>query len=94
VFEELREREARRLNIVMHGVEEADGKEMSEERRAAWDGKKIAEVFTFLELGLTEDDVKFCRRVGGERRRPKSTYSWIFHRISEEHGTPVLKILG
>jgi hypothetical protein len=55
----------------MHRIEEAGGAERSGERRAAWDIKKIAEVFTLLELGIFEDNVKFCRRVGerGEASR-------------------------
>jgi TolA-binding protein len=40
IFEELRERESKRLNVVLHGVEEAAGKETSGERRAAWDTKR------------------------------------------------------
>jgi hypothetical protein len=58
IFEELRERDAKKLNIIMHGVEEAAGGEMNRERRAAWDVKKILEIFVFLGLGLSEEDVK------------------------------------
>jgi hypothetical protein len=78
MFEELREREAKRLNIVMHGVEEADGRETSGERRSAWDVKKIVEVFTFLELGLTEEEVKFCRRVGERGVEPRALIVGFF----------------
>jgi hypothetical protein len=72
IFEELRERDAKKLNIIMHGVKEAAGGERSGERRAAWDMEKIVEVFVFLELGLTEEDVKFCRRVGERGEAPRA----------------------
>jgi hypothetical protein len=42
IFKELRERESKRLNVVMHGVEVAAGTETSGERRVAWDTKRIA----------------------------------------------------
>jgi hypothetical protein len=72
IFEELRERDAKKLNIIMHGVKEAAGGERSGERRAAWDMEKIVGIFVFLELGLTEEDVKFCRRVGERGEAPRA----------------------
>jgi hypothetical protein len=36
IFEEMRERESKKSNIVMHGVEEADGAKLSGDKRAAW----------------------------------------------------------
>jgi hypothetical protein len=76
VFDKMRKRESQRLNIVMHGVVEASRSESSGEKRAAWDQKKkikkIMEVFAFLELGLSEEDVKFCRRVGEKGEAPRA----------------------
>jgi hypothetical protein len=34
--------------------------------------KRIMENFTFLELGLSEDDVQFCRRVGEKGEAPRA----------------------
>ncbi len=64
VYEEFREREAKKLNVIMHGVLECDEKEKNGEKRMEWDMNGIEEIFKVLELNLTKDDVKFCRRVG------------------------------
>ncbi len=64
VFGEMREREAKKLNVIMHGVQESSEKETSAEKRIEWDIKEIEEIFTVLELSLTREDIKFCRRVG------------------------------
>jgi hypothetical protein len=72
VFEEMREREAKRLNVIMHGVQESDAKERSGEKRIEWDMKEIEEIFKVLELSLTREDVKFCRRVGEKGDSPRA----------------------
>jgi hypothetical protein len=72
VFEEMREREAKWLNVIMHGVQESDAKERSGEKRIEWDMKEIEEIFKVLELSLTREDVKFCRRVGEKGDAPRA----------------------
>jgi hypothetical protein len=73
IYDEMREREARRLNVVFHGVGEKEQVEGDTGKdRAAWDKKSCLNIFQALELDLTEEDVKFCRRLGekGEEPRP------------------------
>ena len=73
IYDEMREREARRLNVVFHGVGEKEHAEGDTGKdKAAWDKKSCVNIFDALEIGLTEDDVKFCRRLGekGEEPRP------------------------
>jgi hypothetical protein len=41
-------------------------------KEGCWDLQRIMENFTFLELGLTEDDVQFCRRVGEKGEAPRA----------------------
>jgi len=71
LYEELRERELRKTNVVMHGMKEAPegfkGKE-----RWDWDMKSCWNLFRALKLDLKEDGIKFVRRIGeaGEQPRP------------------------
>ncbi len=72
VYEELREREARRSNVVMFGMVEAASEVMGR-GRWDWDIKSCANLFAALRVELTADSIKFCRRVGermGEAARP------------------------
>jgi hypothetical protein len=71
--EEMREREIRRKNVVIHRVGEAGPEVKSTEDRKAWDTKSCDNIFRALELDMNSDTaVKFVRRVGekGEGPRP------------------------
>jgi hypothetical protein len=72
MYEELREREAKRLNVVIHGMTEPDGNERNGEKRMEWDKKGVEEIFKILELNLTIEDIKFCRRVGEKGQSPRA----------------------
>ncbi len=63
IFEELREREARKLNVVMYGMGEAPADRTGFERWD-WDMKSCSNLFTSLKLNVKVEGVKFCRRVG------------------------------
>jgi hypothetical protein len=63
IMDELREREMRKANVIMHRVPECMGEKTGKEK-LAWDRMKCSEIFKALELDLTDDDIKFCRRVG------------------------------
>jgi hypothetical protein len=71
--EEMREREMRRRNVVMHRVGEAGPEVKSVEERRAWDLKSCDNIFRALELDMSSGTaVKFVRRVGerGDGPRP------------------------
>lgn len=70
VFSEIRERETRKLNVLIHGMPEST--EEVTQRRKEWDIQSCCNVFTALRLNLGEEAIKFCRRVGqkGEAARP------------------------
>jgi len=73
IYDEMREREARRLNVVFHGVGEKESEEGDTGKdRAAWDRKSCENIFQALDLDISEDSVKFCRRLGekGDEPRP------------------------
>ena len=73
IYDEMRERESRRLNVVFHGIGEKERVEGDTGKdRAAWDKKSCGNIFEALNLDMTEEAVKFCRRLGekGEEPRP------------------------
>ncbi len=37
-----------------------------------WDMNEVKEIFRVLELNLTREDVKLCRRVGGKGEAPRA----------------------
>ena len=72
--EELREREARKTNIIMHRVvEPTDEYRTAEERRRA-DTEECKKIFNVLDMEKEgEEDISFCRRIGekgGAKPRP------------------------
>jgi hypothetical protein len=71
VYEELRERKARKLNVVVYGKREAD-KEATEKEGSDWDMTSCENLYNALQLGITTENNKFCRRVGerGQAARP------------------------
>ena len=73
IYDEMRERETRRLNVVFHGVGEKESEEGDTGKdRAEWDRKSCGNIFAALKLDMTEEALKFCRRLGekGEDPRP------------------------
>jgi TFIIF-interacting CTD phosphatase-like protein len=72
IYEELKERESRRTNVIIHGVGELTDKGCSGKDRLDWDKKSCDNIFRALELDMKSDDLKFCRRVGekGDDPRP------------------------
>jgi hypothetical protein len=70
--EEARERKARELNVIMHGLEECRDSALGGDEKMRIDVQKCVEVFSVLDLGVGPGDIKFCRRVGarGDTSRP------------------------
>jgi hypothetical protein len=71
VYEELREREQRKTNVVMYGMKEAPSSCVGKERWD-WDMASCDNLFKALKLEMPENSIKFLRRVGeaGEQPRP------------------------
>jgi hypothetical protein len=78
VYEEMRERETRRLNVVFFGIAELNEREATGKDKMAWDRKSCCNIFEALRLDMGEEAVKFCRRVGekGEGPRPLVAGLW------------------
>ena len=70
--DESRERKARELNVVMYGVEENREEGKSGRDKWEWDMLTCRNIFRRLDLKLSEENIKFCRRVGekGPESRP------------------------
>jgi hypothetical protein len=70
---EMREREIRKKNVIMHRVGEAGPEMKTLEDRKAWDMKSCDNIFRALDLEMSSDSaIRFVRRVGerGEGPRP------------------------
>jgi len=72
VFQELRERKARQLNVVFYGIEEAEGDRLTVEDKKEWDSKSCQNIFDALKLNLKSSTIKYLRRLGekGNKARP------------------------
>jgi hypothetical protein len=70
--EEERERKARELNVIVHGLEECHDSALSGADKMKIDVEQCVEAFRAMDLGVEANEVKFCRRVGarGETSRP------------------------
>jgi len=71
VYEELREREQRKTNVVIYGMKEAPTRYTGMERWD-WDKDSCGNLFRALKIEMPETSIKFLRRVGeaGEQPRP------------------------
>ena len=71
VFEELRERESRRLNLVLHGVRECSDPTATGKDRQQWDKNQCMDIFQVQGLEYDCEVIKFCRRVGAAAEGPR-----------------------
>lgn len=67
--EEERERASRRKNVIFHGLEECIDEVV--DARREWDIQCCLRVCGALKLRKTNDDIKFCRRVGVRSEEPR-----------------------
>ena len=72
IYEELREREARKLNVVIHEVGECDKEGASGLERKEWDLASCENIFEKMGNKHDRKNIKFIRRVGqaGNGARP------------------------
>ena len=64
VFKELRERESRKDNLVIHKVPELVGDNITSRDRRDHDIKKVLEVFEYLNCVVSREEIKFIYRPG------------------------------
>jgi hypothetical protein len=70
--EEMRERDIRRLNLVLHHVEEPNHRIKDGKERMEADRKECEKIFKAARARTTGENIKFCRRIGerGDDPRP------------------------
>ena len=61
---ELRERENRRLNLIIHGIPEQAGNIVQNRERMERDKQDIERVFQAAGVNTRANDLRFCRRIG------------------------------
>ena len=69
--EELREREARRLNLIIHGVPELNANIPNNRDRMEKDKEECERIFKAMGARTRAQDLRFCRRIGERRDVPR-----------------------
>ena len=69
-IEEMRERELRRRNVIIHRMPEAEGARTVEEKKD-WDLSSCENMFRAVKVQLTRKDIKFCRRIGEKKEEAR-----------------------
>jgi hypothetical protein len=69
--EELRERDIRRLNIDIHGLQEPDSSLFNNGDRIEADRRLCGELFAAMGVRVRGPDLRFCRRVGERGAMPR-----------------------
>jgi hypothetical protein len=75
MYDELRQRELRKKNVIFHGIQELQGENSTYRERNDWDKASIGNILKELRVDVREDAVKFCKRIGeiGNAPRPLLT---------------------
>jgi len=64
IFDELRQRDSRKMNVIMHGVSEIDKEDAAGSERRDWDRAECLAILETLRMGMEGCDIKFTRRLG------------------------------
>ena len=85
IEEELRERESRRLNLVLHGVPEP-GPEKSDPRdRMDADKRECERIFGGMRARTRRHQIRFCRRVGERGNDPRPIVIGLYTEEERRH---------
>jgi len=90
VFAELRDRESRKTNIVIHQLAEADKNVTSPEDRKKADEESLNELFTAIKVDLKLEDIKFMARIGKKDEQGKKNRPLMVGFFSVAHRTALL----
>jgi hypothetical protein len=88
IFEEIRERDQRKLNLVIHGLEEPSDEIEDTRERAEEDKEACGLIFKTIKARATKSSLRFCRRIGKRGRDPRPVVVGMF---SEEERRNVLE---
>ena len=85
IYEEMRERETRRLNVVFFGIKELNERNATGKKKLDWDTKSCQNIFEALELNMCEDDLNFCRRIGEKKEEPRPLVAGFYTEMERYH---------
>lgn len=85
IFEEMREREQRRLNLVLHGVKEPSDNVEGNWKRAEEDKDTCVRIFRTVRIRTEKSDIRFCRRVGQKSREPRPMVIGLYTEEERRH---------
>ena len=71
ICEEMQEREVRRMNLILHGVEEPSENLRANRERMERDKEMCEEIFRTMKARTKKEDIRFCRRIGERRKEPR-----------------------
>ena len=83
--EELREREARRLNLVLHGVQEVDPNIKNTRERMDRDMEECEHIFTAMRARTRIQQMRFCRRIGERGQDPRPIVLGVYNEEEKRH---------
>jgi hypothetical protein len=68
----MQEREVRRMNLIIHGVEEQSNEVRGNRERIEKDKERCERIFVAMKARTRKEDIRFCRRIGerGDDPRP------------------------
>jgi hypothetical protein len=64
--DEMQEREVRRMNLIIHGVEEQPDEIRGNQERMERDKERCEKIFKEMKARTKKTDLRFCRRIGGD----------------------------
>lgn len=70
MYDELRERETRKLNLVLHGVQEPEDVRNYKEG-VEMDKEECGRIFEAINAGVRKENLKFCKRLGEKSKDPR-----------------------
>ena len=83
--EELREREARRLNLVLHGVPEPGPEIKNSIDRMEMDREECERIFKGMKARTRKQQIRFCRRVGERGQGPRPMVIGLYSEEVKRH---------
>jgi hypothetical protein len=69
--DEMQEREVRRMNLIIHGVEEQPEEVRGNRERMEGDKSRCERIFQAMRARTKKDDLRFCRRIGERGNEPR-----------------------
>ena len=91
--DELREREVRRLNLVIHGVPEVDDEIKGNRERSEKDKEQCERIFITMRARTKKANLRFCRRIGERGNDPRPIVIGLFSEEEKRHLLDTAKVL-